>query len=208
MNNRTVLMAAMALAVLTPVTTLAAPVKYDLTFEASTPGTGSFQWDEETGTIADFGWDFGAGVTGALRNEINWLAPVFGSTRGRFFFELITGENAHPSGCDVIDACGASFLGNEVVGFPSVLASFSRNNQLFDTARYFFLGSDSRIQSGNLIATRAAVSVPEAGSLLMLMLGLLALLIARRAEYSRHDSHSPDPSERLFLADLAGLWRR
>lgn len=168
----------------------AAPVKYDLVFEASTPGIGSFSWDEDAGRISDFGWDFGAGVTGSLRNEINWLAPVFGSTRGRFFFELITGEDTHPSGCDRIDACGASYSSSEIIGFPSLLASFSRNNQLFDTARYFFLGSDSRILSGNLIATRAAVSVPEAGMLAMLTLGLLSLLIASRA-YSSRNSRSP-----------------
>jgi hypothetical protein len=168
-------MAALALAVLTPMAASAVPVEYDLVFEASTPGSGSFHWDEDTGTISDFGWDFGAGVTGALRNEIDWRVPVFGSTRGRYFFELITGENAHPAGCDGIDVCSASFLSSDVLGFPSVLANFSRDNQLFDSARYFFLGSDSRILSGALIATRAPASVPEAGTLGMLMLGFLAL---------------------------------
>jgi hypothetical protein len=183
-NNRPALMAALALAVLTPMAAFAVPVKYDLVFEAATPGSGAFVWDEGTDTISDFSWDFGAGVTGALRNEIDWRAPVFGSTRGRFFFELITGENVHPSGCDVIDACGASFLSPEVLGFPSVLASFSRNNQLFETARYFFLGSDSRIMSGNLIATRGAVSVPEGGTLVMMLLGLLALCRLRKHRLS------------------------
>jgi hypothetical protein len=217
-NRHAVLMTAMALAVLTPIAASAVPVKYDLVFEAPTPGSGSFLWDEGAGTITDFGWDFGAGVSGALRNEINWLAPVFGSTRGRYFFELITGENAHPSGCDGIDVCSASYLGNEVIGFPSVLANFSRDNQLFDSARYFFLGADSRILSGNLLATRAAVSVSEAGTLAMLTLGLLALLVVSRvrtrectqaqAEYSRHDSDRPDRSGRRLVAPFVGMWRR
>jgi hypothetical protein len=217
-NKHTVLMAAMVLAVLTPMAASAVPVRYDLVFEASTPGSGSFHWDEDTGTISDFGWDFGAGVTGALRNEIDWLAPVFGSTRGRYFFELITGENVHPSGCDAIDACGASYGSNELIGFPSLLASFSRNNQLFDSARYFFLGADSRILSGNLIATRGAVSVPEAGTLPMLTLGLLAFLVMSRvrtrgcaegrAECSSHDSDSPGRTERPVVATLVGMWRR
>jgi hypothetical protein len=178
-------MAALALAVLTPMAALAAPVKYDLVFEAATPGSGSFHWDEEVGTFSGFDWDFGAGLSGSLRDEINWLAPVFGSTRGRYFFELITGEDAHPAGCDTTSVCSASFQSNEVIGFPSVLANFSRDNQLFDTARYFFLGSNSRIVSGNLIATRAPVSVPESGTLVMLTLGLIALSITSRVRSSR-----------------------
>ena len=218
MNRPAVLMAAMALAVFMPIAASAVPVKYDLVFEAATPGSGSFLWDADSGSISDFGWDFGAGVSGSLRNGIDWLAPVFGSTRGRFFFELITGENAHPAGCDGIDACGASYLGNDVIGFPSLVASFSRNNPLFDFARYFFLGPDSHILSGNVIATRAPVSVPEAGTLVMLTLGLLALLVVSRvrtrgcaqprAEYSRHDSHRPGRTERLLVASFVGMWRR
>ena len=76
------------------------PILYDTTFTGNRiNGTGSFLFDNDVGLITDFVWDFGDGIVGGISDSSFLVNPVvFGDTKGRFIFEMLTEIDVHPRG--------------------------------------------------------------------------------------------------------------
>jgi hypothetical protein len=83
--------------------TQADPVLYSVAFDGSgagDPGTGSFLFDDATGVMTDFIWDFGAGRTGGFTDAAlaESLGALFGDiTFGEGLFEMFVGVFTVPT---------------------------------------------------------------------------------------------------------------
>jgi Thrombospondin type 3 repeat len=99
-------------------------VQYSATFDGSgmgDPGTGSFLFNETTGLMTDFIWDFGSGRTGGITNAVLASRGFGDSTVGESLFEIFVGEFKVPS-----PGRAFGFVGNSIVigPFPTAQVTF------------------------------------------------------------------------------------
>lgn len=91
----------------------ATPVRYDVAFTAMNgpgpSGTGTFYWDDAVASVSNFTWDFGWGFDangnyvsfsgGVDDSRADWTSLIRGGTKAEYFFEIMTGYDAHPDPC-------------------------------------------------------------------------------------------------------------
>jgi hypothetical protein len=159
------------LAVAAPLAANAVPVRYDMTFAATTgpSGTGSFFFDSTIGAITGFSWDFG-GVTGGIADGQYGTVDVFGDTRGRFVFEMLSQTDAHSAVDCLHGGCGT---GDPItVGSgPLGTTSFSLNSTNGGPATYIFSGTNG-FDQGSVILARA---VSEPSTLALLAIAMMGV---------------------------------
>ena len=173
---------ALVAVLLSPMAANADLIGYDVTYDANVgpDGTGTFIFDTVLGAITDFVWDFGSGTVGGISGAILGTTDVFGDTRGRFVFEILSETDVH-SGVDCINVgCsagqglyglapfGATYF--RIIGSPSV--GFS-DYVFWDDAQ-----TQTTLASGYMSISTA--SVPEPGTLALFGIGLLGMAASRR----------------------------
>jgi hypothetical protein len=152
-----------------PLAADAVPVHYDVNYIATQgpSGIGSFVYDSTLGAITNFTWNFG-GVTGGIGAFNYGTIDVFGDTRGRFVFEILSQANAHAA-VNCIAPFGGCSTSDGIVGAgPAGAFSFGLSSG-FGIPRYFFFGSGGAAQG-----TIQVLGLPEPGTTVLFGLGLLA----------------------------------
>lgn len=152
----------------------AIPMNFSVFYDGSVlggAGTGSFTFDDATSQVTDFTFTFG-NFTGALPNQ-NLSFPVFGAPIGRLFFEVLSGQDAHPLGCGLTTNCGVNLTGiTDLVRF----AMFNRNvGNMW--ASYEFSNSASTLVFAGMLTVQ---QVPEPAGLALIGLGVLGVAFMRR----------------------------
>lgn len=178
------LLAAAALLVGTSNVGNAVPVEYDVSYNATLgpSGVGSFFFDDATGLITDFSWDFG-GVTGGL-SDSTFTGIIFGDTLGRFIFEILSQTDVHPAVCDEAGSCSDSRpidFGSGPFGSPGVrfASNFGDVTYEFYTGCCYF--GTNVVAEGNIeIAESSESSVPEPGTLALIALAMAGLAFGCR----------------------------
>jgi hypothetical protein len=162
-----------------------APVQYDVTYDATVgpSGVGSFSFDDATGLITDFSWDFGGGVTGGLFDS-DFTSIVSGDTLGRFIFEILSQTDVHPAVCDEAGVCSSSGPIDFGSG-PLASAGVNFASNLGDVTYEFYTGccyiGTNVVAEGNIeIAESSESSVPEPGTLALIALAMAGLAFGRR----------------------------
>lgn len=163
-----------------PMAALAAPVTYQITFDAAGPvagGTGSFTWDETTQLVDALTWDFGAGRTGGANPD--WSQDLGGSTLSQFFFEVMTGNDVSPFNCtDVGFRCDTSFGPlSGGFGWPGISMTFVLD---LDNSHTYFVEDTGDASFRGTFSAQVANAVPEPGTLALVALGLAGALRRRR----------------------------
>jgi hypothetical protein len=155
----------------------AIPVQYSVSYDASTAGpsgTGSFSWDSDTHQFSGFSWDFLAASGTLMSND--WRASIFGGTMGAFLFEILTGEDLHPSACTATSRC--TFISSNIAS--DVLGSVLFRSLGTGLTEYVFRNGGNVLYRGTLSINRLAVAVSEPVTLLLLSAGLLGVALRRR----------------------------
>jgi hypothetical protein len=163
-----------------PAAANAAPILYNVVFDATegSSGTGSFLYDTETGTGSDFVWDFGGGRTGGFPD---FASPSFVGTAYRYATTGVSGS----TGTFAFSSSGG------LDGFPDNTIRFcaytdTRNNcdvpVLTGFAAYEFVDQSGIYRGYFTLADRPVPrAVPEPGTLGLLGAGLAMVGFLRRA---------------------------
>ena len=156
----------------------AVPVQYDLNYNSTTgpSGFGSFMFDHESGALTDFNWNFGASTGGIANSHFGF--DIFGDTRGRYLFELLSRTDAHP-GVDCASAASDCASGDTLSGLgplhASTVAFYTRG---VNTAFEFSEGIN--VLTSGWVNLSPATRVPEPATLGLLGLGIFGFCAARR----------------------------
>lgn len=185
MKNR--LISLCALLALLPLAAQAIPIRYDITFSSNAldadGGVGSFFRDDTTHLISNVTWDFGGGNTGGIDDAImNWSAIVFGGTASDFFFEILTGQDVHPTSCGtsgVTCSTGANAVSG-LFGYPDKVMLFAFGTALGPDPHTYVMQFLNNTEVRGSYSTKLAIAVPEPGTFGLLTLGLFAIGWARR----------------------------
>jgi len=152
----------------------AIPMNFSVFYDGSViggAGTGSFSFDDATSQVTDFTFTFG-NFTGALPNQ-DLSFPVFGAPFGALFFEIISGQDAHPLGCGLTRNCGVNLTAiSDLVRF----AMFNRNVGNMWAAYEFRDTAASLVFAGML----SVQQVPEPAGLALIGLAVLSVALVRR----------------------------
>lgn len=156
----------------------AVPILYNTNFSATVGpnGTGSFKFDNTTGVLSDFTWDFGDGIVGGIQDQGPSL--VFGDTRGRWLFEILTEIDTH-SGKDCTNDCG---LHVGVIGSAPASATnigFSGEGNTADYIFHYGLVGNPDPNHVQGVVTVSAVPVPA--TIVLFSLGLVCIGLFRRS---------------------------
>ena len=110
----------------------ASPILYQLAFDGSSAGdagVGSFLWDEKTGVMTEFGWDFN-GSTGGITNEALAVERKDGGTLGGYLYTFFASPKLSLEETiveDIIGLRGGNYVevgGDQLYGkFPSPKAN-------------------------------------------------------------------------------------
>ncbi|MGH8527882.1 MAG: hypothetical protein ACREXY_27790, partial [Gammaproteobacteria bacterium] len=94
---------AMAACVVTPAQAI--PIDYTVQYTGTVGSSfsGAFSWDADTSIYTDFMWNLSATPDTLTVN--NWASGFLGGTTGQFLFEILTGEDVHPSACSTGSRC-------------------------------------------------------------------------------------------------------
>jgi hypothetical protein len=158
----------------------AVPISYSVAFNganAGPSGTGSFYWDADTSAFNSFNWNFSPVADTLMAN--NWRSSIFGGTMGQFLFEILTGEDVHPSGCSATSRCSFSSFNVQSASLTSVeFRTFGGG-----LTEYLFRSRSGLLFSGTLSIGRSissGLAVSEPLTLSLLGVGLLGLAFRRR----------------------------
>jgi hypothetical protein len=168
---------ALAASMVTPAQAI--PIDYTVQYSGTVGSSfgGSFTWDADTSIFTDFRWNLSATPDTLTAN--NWASGLLGGTMGGFLFEILTGEDMHPSACSTGSRCT----------FTSIKVNSSLVNSVeFRTlgagvTDYFFRDGANVLYSGTLAVSRAVLMVTEPFTLLLMGAGLLGLAVQRRKSY-------------------------
>ena len=156
----------------------AIPMDYTVTYSGSNVGsafTGSFSWDSDTSAFTAFNWNFSAIPDSLVAS--NWRSLIFGGTMGQFLFEILTGEDVHPSACSTGSRC--TFTSAKVTS--DLVNSVEFRTIGAGLTEYNFRNGSNILYSGTLSVVRSTVLVvTEPLTLLLMGVGLLGLALSRR----------------------------
>ena len=156
----------------------AMPIKYELSFSDTGYGigVGEFFWDAESSLMTGFSWTFGSYGAGDLQ-PFDLGRSLFGGTSGGFLFELITGEDTHPSGG----------TGRSSYWSYSWTGIFTDNWMTFSSTGLYTIDSypDGDLGGGvqGFVTARPATTLPEPGTLGLALLGLAGLALNRMRKH-------------------------
>jgi hypothetical protein len=175
---RTLLLPLVAMAasmVMTPAAH-AIPMDYTVEYSGSVGSSfgGSFSWDTGTSAFSDFAWNLSS-TPDTLRAN-NWASVFFGGTMGQFLFEILTGEDVHPSACSADSRC--TFTSTRVTS--SLVNSVEFRTLGGGITDYIFRSGANVLYSGTLAVSRVVVLVTEPLTLLLMGAGLLGFALRQR----------------------------
>jgi hypothetical protein len=161
----------------------AVPMSYSVAYSGTTvgpSGTGSFSWDADTSSFNAFNWNFSPVADTLMANS--WRSSIFGGTMGQFLFEILTGEDVHPSACSANSRCSFSSFNVQ----SGSLSSVEFRTLGAGLTEYVFRNGSNVLFSGMLSIARATapaapgLAVSEPLSLALIGVGLLGLAVRRR----------------------------
>jgi hypothetical protein len=166
---------ALAASVMTP-SAHAIPMDYTVEYSGSVGSSfnGSFTWDADTSAFSNFAWNLSA-TPDTLRAN-NWASAVFGGTMGQFLFEILTGEDVHPSACTAGSRC--SFTSTRVTS--ELVNSVEFRTLGAGLTDYIFRNGTNVLYSGTLSVNRVVMLVSEPVTLLLMGAGLLGFALRPR----------------------------
>jgi hypothetical protein len=155
----------------------AIPMDYTVSYSGSSVGpgfNGSFSWDSTTSAFTNFNWNLSAIPDSLSAN--NWRSLIFGGTMGQFLFEILTGEDVHPSTCSATSRC--TFTSAKVTS--GLVNSVEFRTLGTGVTEYSFRNGSTILYSGTLSVSHVVLLVSEPFTLLLMGAGLLALALSRR----------------------------
>jgi hypothetical protein len=158
-------------------TTHAIPLDYTVSYSGSNVGSafaGSFSWDSDTSAFTHFNWGLSAIPDSLSAN--NWRSLIFGGTMGQFLFEILTGEDVHPTACSTTSRC--TFTSAKVTS--NLVNSVEFRTLGNGITEYSFRNGSNILYAGTLAVSRVVLLVTEPFTLLLIGAGLLGLAISRR----------------------------
>jgi hypothetical protein len=165
---------ALAAAMVTPAQAI--PIDYTVQYTGTVGSSfnGSFTWDADTSIFTDFIWNLADTPDTLTAN--NWASGFLGGTTGRYLFEILTGEDMHPSACSTGSRC--TFTSIKVTS--SLVNSVEFRTLGAGVTDYFFRNGSNVLYSGTLAVSRVVLMVTEPLTLLLMGAGLLGLAVQRR----------------------------
>jgi PEP-CTERM motif len=161
-------------------TAQAIPIDYTAQFTGTLGGSfgGSFTWDVDTGMFSNFVWSLPGSLVEApdTLTASNWNSPLLGGTTGRFLYEILTGEDLHPSACSTGGRC--TFTSIRVNS--SLVNSVEFRTLTAGVTDYFFRNGSNVVFSGTVAVSRVAVLVSEPFTLLLMGAGLVGFALRQR----------------------------